>query len=207
MKKLRFGIFLLVFSLLASSPVFAQTNKKAELKRIDAYSKTIDAFVKKHKSPQLIFADVSDYDADKPEWRRYDSEREFEKARETVESYNTAYVWRKNGRIVMANFTLSSPSGDWAQYVYHYFRADGSAAKVESELRTFHGNLIVVQDFYLDPKGRVLKKTLKYLDLETQKPKKPSKDDLLDNGDNLYRVEYYKKTSKLPFTALLKGKK
>jgi hypothetical protein len=204
----KFGLFafLIVIFAFQSLFVFAQSSKKAEIRRIDAYCKTIDAFVKKYKSPHLVFADVSDDNEDKPKWKKYNSEKEFEKARETVESYDIAYVWRKTGKIIMTNFTLSSPSGDWAKFIYHYFREDGTLAKVESQLNTFYGNFSVVRDIYFDRKGKVLKKTLKYLDLETQKPKKPGKDDILDNGNNIEEF-YYKKTSNLPFAALLRKKR
>lgn len=178
--------------------VSAQTGKKAEIKRIDAYRKTLDSFVKKHKGPHFVFADVSDDNRNKPQWRRYNSEKEFEKARENFESYNIAYVWRKNGKTVMANFTFSSPSGDWSHYVFHYFREDGTLAKVEARLNTFYGNLTVLRNFYFNRQGKLLRKMTKYLDLETQKPKNPAKEEFYDN-----EVKIFKKTSKLPFNFLL----
>jgi hypothetical protein len=204
MKKFGLLAFLIViFSLLVS----AQTNKKAEIKLIDAYSKTVDAFVKKYKSPHLVFADVSDYETNsKPKWKKFASEKALEKFRETTETYSIAYNWQKNGKITKSNFTLFSPSGDWAQYVYHYFREDGTLAKAESEMRTFNGDLIVIQDFYFDAKGKLLKKTVKYLDLQTEKPIKPTKEFLENNAGFVDDVEYFKRTSKLPFASLLRKK-
>ena len=178
--------------------VSAQTGKKAEIKRIDAYCKTLDSFVKKYKGAHLVYADVSDYNENKPQWRKYNSEKEFEKARETVESYNIAYIWRKNGKIVMTNFTFSSPSGDWAHYIHHYFREDGTIAKVEAQLNTFYGNMTVLRQFYFNRKGSLLRKTTKNLGLETQTPKKSEGQDFYDN-----EVKIFKKTSKLPFASLL----
>jgi hypothetical protein len=189
----------LFFIIIFCNFVSAQTGKKAEIKRIDAYCNTLDSFVKKYKSPHLIFADVSDYNQNKSQWRKYNSEKEFEKAREKVESYDTAYVWRKNNKIVMANFTLSSPSGDWAHYIHHYFREDGTLAKIEARLNTFYGNMTVLRTFYFNRKGSLLRKTTKYLDLETQKPKKAGEQDFNDN-----EVKIFKKTSKLPFISLLR---
>jgi hypothetical protein len=182
--------------------VSAQIGEKAEIKRIDAYCKTLDSFVKKYKSPHLVFADVSDYNQNKSLWRKYNSEKEFEKAREKVESYDTAYVWRKNNKVVMANLTLSSPSGDWAHYIYHYFREDGTLAKIEARLNTFYGNMTVLRWFYFNRKGSLLRKTTKYLDLETQKPKKAGEQDFNDN-----EVKIFKKTSKLPFNSLLRKRR
>jgi hypothetical protein len=204
MKKTKICIFLLAFFAFLISNVSAQTNKKAEIKRIDAYVKTLDALSKKSKGPHIVFADMSeDYNANQPKWRKFNSEKEFEKAREATELYATAYVWLgKNGRVGVSNFTFSSPSGDWAHFVFHYFREDGSLAKVEAQLNTFYGDITVLRDFYFDRRGRLLRKTTKYLDLETKKPKKPADGDFYDN-----EVRIYKKTANLPFAALMRKKR
>lgn len=208
MSKLFFLTFLTVFLLFHPSPVFTQTAKKAEIKRIDAYCKTVDTFVKRYRNPQLIYADTSDYnETDKPKWRKFASEKILEKFRENTETYSIAYNWQKNGKIIKSNFTLFSPSGDWAQYVYHYFREDGTLAKAESEMRTFNGDLIIVQNFYFNRKGKFLQKTVKYLDLQTQKPIKPSKEFLENKADFSDDADYFKNTGKLPFANLLKKRK
>jgi hypothetical protein len=190
---------------LAILPIQAQTNKNAEIKRIDSYVKTLDAFVKNRK-PHLIFADTSDYEAEsKPQWQKFASEKALEKFREEQrETYAIAFNWRQKGKIVKTNFTLFSPSGDWTQYVFHNFRPDGSLAHAQSEMRTFNGDLIIIQDFYFDRRGRLLKKSVKYRDLQTQKPIKPTKEFLETRGNFSNDVEYYKKVSKLPFVNLLK---
>ncbi len=200
-KSLSLVIFILAFLALHSNFTFAQTRKANEIKQINTYCKTIDAFIKRHKKPQLIFADISDYNDDsKTKWRKFASEKALEKA----ETYSIAYNWRRNGKIIHSNFTLFSPSGDWVEYVYHYFREDGTLAKAEQEMRTFNGDLIVIQDFYFDRKGKLLKKSIKYLDLRTHKPIKPTKEFLANNEDFTKYKDYYKKTSKLPFAKLLK---
>ena len=201
--KNRAFFFVLVFAL-SILPVAAQTGKTAEIKRIDAYVKMLDALVKKNKAPHLIFADTSDYDdGSKPKWQKFADEKALEKFRtETSETYTIAFNWLQRGRIVRSNFTLFSPSGDWTQYVFHNFRADGSLAHAQTEMRTFNGDLIVTQDFYHDRRGRLLKKTVKYRDLITDKPVKPTREFLKNNADWLSDVEYYKKTSLLPFANL-----
>lgn len=188
---------------------FAQTNKKAEIRRIEAYCKTIDAFVKRNKTPHLVFADISDYNDDsKEKWRKFASAKALEKYRETTaETYKIAYNWRKNGKLIHSAFTLSSASGDWAQYVYHYFRTDGTLAKVKSELRTFYGDLIVLQTLHFDKKGRLLRKTIQYKDLRTGKPTKPEKEYLEGTTDFVGGKDYFKKVSKLPFAKLLRQKR
>jgi hypothetical protein len=104
--------------------------------------------------------------------------------------------------VVGSNFTEFSPSGDWTQYTFHYFRPDGTLAKVEAELRSFYGDWIVTRNYYFDASGRRIKKTARYLDLNTKKPKKPTKD-ITDDTNGTFAVTYYKKVGKLPFAGLL----
>lgn len=184
----------------------AQTSKTAEIKRIKAYCKTVDSFVNRNKKPQLVFADISQ--TDKPKWRKFASEKALQNYRDkTSETYSISYNWRKNSKLIHSNFTFFSESGDWSQYVYHYFRTDGTLARVDSDLRTFYGDLIVLQTLYFDSKGKLLRKTIEYQDLTTKKPKKPSKEFLKDNADFVNGVDYFKKTSKLPFAHLLRQNK
>ena len=53
---------------------------------------------------------------------------------------------------------------------------------------------------------QIIKKSVKYLDLQTQKPIKSTKEFLETGGDFSNDVEYFKKTSKLPFASLLRRK-
>ena len=198
-------LFFFVIFALSFLPAAAQTNKNAEIKRINDYVKRTDAFTKRYKNPQLIYADISDYNDDsKSKWRKFASEKALEKFREQTETYTIAYNWLQKGKIIKSNFTLFSPSGDWTNYVYHHFREDGSLARAESEMRTFNGDLIIIQDFYFDRQGRLLKKTVKYLDLQTKKPIKQTKEFLAGKAEFSDDVEYYKKTSKLPFANLVR---
>ena len=94
MKKLSFTIWPVLFFLASSSGLFGQTSKSAEVKNIDAYCKTVDAVRLKGKSPELVFADVSDYNdsgKDKPNWRKFASEKTLDKFREKSETYSIAY--------------------------------------------------------------------------------------------------------------------
>ena len=125
--------------------------------------------------------------------------------RENSETYSIAYNWRTKSSITSSVLTLFSPSGDWAQYLTHYFRPDGTAAKVTTEMRTFNGDYIIIREMYFDQRGKLLKKSSKYLDLTTQKPKKPTKEMLVENSD-FFKAEYYKKVSALPFYSLTKIK-
>ncbi len=208
MKKLNLAILVIAFFTLQSSLIFAQANKLVTAKRvkqtdkkvkpIEAYAKKIENFVKAEKKPHLVIADVSDFNKDeKPIWKKYASEAEFEKARETQESYEIAYIWNKNNKPVAVNFTYSSPSGDWAQYVYYIFREDGSVARADRELRTFMGDIIVNRIYIYDETGKLLKETKTFRDLETQKPVKATKN--FQDMD----VKIYKSINTLPFASML----
>lgn len=197
MKKIAAVRLLVAFLFALSSGVFAQT---AEIRRIDAYVRSTDAA--KTKRPELVFADVSDYTTnEKAKWRKFASEKALDKHRNRTEVYTIAYAWRKAGKLVASNFTLSSPSGDWVKYVYHHFRRDGTLARVESDYRTFNGDFMVVRQRYFDRAGKQIKNSVKFLDLKTRKPKGASSGVMGDDSDD---VDYYKTTSKLPFASLVK---
>jgi hypothetical protein len=199
MRKL--GWLTLLVAALAPGIVLAQKNQA--VKDIDAYCKNIDAAVKKRKEPDRVFADTASETSKHERWKSFASTKALEKFRKRQEVYTTAYNWLSSGKIVGSNFTLSSPSGDWAKYVYHWFRADGTLAREESEYRTFMGDFIVIRRRYFDTKGRHLKSSVRFLDLTTGKPKDAGEGVM---GDDPKEVDYYKKTSELPFAGLLKKK-
>jgi len=195
-------ILLILFIFICSGFVFAQADKTVEVKTIDAYVKKIDALVKRNKGPQLVFADTSQ--TARTKWRQFASEKALEKFREKTETYEIIYAWQQTGKIVETSTTLFSGSGDWVHYIYHYFREDGTLAKVETDLRSFYGDIIIEQEFYYDKNGKQLKKAVRYRDLKTKKFKKVDpKSDYL----SLAKFDTYKTTRKLPFAHLLKKKK
>ena len=189
-------LFALLFLLIFVSFTFGQNRRTKEIREINSYVKSVSTYIDKSSKKLKIYADVSK--TEKPKWRKFDSEKTFEKFRENVEVYTIAYVWRKRNKIVEANFTFSSGSGDWAHYVFYSFREDGTIAKIKAELRTFYGHIIVIRNLYFDRNGNQIKKTIQYRDLETGKPKTPN-DDFIDEKINIYKT-----TKKLPFIKLLK---
>jgi hypothetical protein len=175
-----------------------QAQSPAGIAAIEAYVRQMDAYVKRNSRRGRLFADTSDYTAANvpPRWQEFRNKRELERA----EVYSAATVWSNTaGDIVVAEFSLSSPSGDWAQYNTYYYRNDGTLAKRHSELRTFMGDLIVIRDRLYDPTGKMLQTRTRYLDLTTRKPKKAAEGSFQDMP-----IELYAKTSSLPFYALLK---
>lgn len=177
--------------------IFAQSDKTREIRQINSYVRKLSVFVEKNPKSLEIYANVSQ--TEKPKWKKFKSETAFEKFRKNKEVDEVAYVWRKSGKVVAANFTFSSASGDWAHYIFHRFRENGSLAKVEADLRTFYGRISVARNFYFDNNGKLLRKTAQYRDISTDKSKKPG-EDFIDE-----EVYIFKKVSKLPFAELLKS--
>lgn len=186
--------------LLLAASGFAQS--AAQISRIDSYVATVKRISNSNRQPKIVVADTADYEQEKSDWKKFDSEKALEKYREEKgETYSIAYNWKKQGKLVATNFTDFSPSGDWSQYTFHYFREDGSLAKVEAELRTFYGDYIALRNYYFDEKGKRIKTTTRYLDLNTNKPKKMSKN-MMDPDS--FKPEIYKSVDKLPFASLVK---
>jgi hypothetical protein len=201
MKVLIASVLIAIFALAG----YSQSKTAAVVRKIDLYSRSVDQIMKRRKAPDLIIADVSDHDTDEPKWQIFKSEKELETFRETAETYTIANNWRNRGTLVSSLFTSFSPSGDWAKYVTHYFRPDGSAAKITTEMRTFNGEYIIIRNMYFDAKGKLLRKSSQYRDLVTKKPKKPTAE-MLDENSEFYKAKYYKKVNLLPFYSMTKTK-
>lgn len=182
----------------SAAPSAPAQSKSTNIASIEAYSKTVDQFIKRNKKAARIFANVaSDNEQAKDLWREFKTEKARDKA-DTGDNLNeNAYVWLKGGKLVGANFTFQSPSRDWAHFVMYYYREDGTLAKTESTLNTFYGNVTIKRNTYYAPNGKPLHTTTRYLDLNTQKPIKP-KGDFFDEP-----TPVYSKVSALPFHHLL----
>ncbi len=204
MRSIAFAVGLAVLSFTSMAfDVSAQAKISHAVKKIDAYSKTVDTIREKAKMPSSIFADTANDNGDAEIWQRFTSESALEARRTANEVYTIAYNWLDRGRVIASNFTLSSPSGDWVKYNFHYFRPDGTLALVKSDYRTFMGDVRVLRRRYFDTSGKQISQTHKILDLKTQKPKRAPGGVIGDDPDE---VDYYLTTARLPFAELLKGK-
>jgi hypothetical protein len=188
-------LLILGFSL---SPAAQST--ASQIKAINSYCKQIDAIQERRKSPELVYANIADVNSSKDKWRKFASEKALEKFREKSEAYDIAYNWRSGGKLIASNFTHSSPSGDWVNYVNHCFRKDGTVARVETDYRTFNGDWKIISTRYFNSAGRQISSSIKYLDLQSGKPKDAS-DGVM--GDAESRAAYYRSVRKLPFATLL----
>lgn len=200
MKKL---FLILIVLACASTAVFSQktvTNNTADVKEVEAYVKKIEAYVKRTPKPHLIFADTASQESTRSRWKKFASEKALETQRAKNETYEIAYCWLQNGKVVETSTTLFSASGDWAQYVYHYYRPDGTLAKVESDFRSFNGDIIIEKAHFYNKAGKQIKTTTQYRDLKTRKFKKV---DAKSGIPAMGKFDVYKTVKKLPFAHLL----
>lgn len=196
--KNRSALFLVGVIFAAAVSASGQARTARSIKVIDKYAASIDKTVDSRSRPDIVAADTAAIDAAKPAWKIFDSVDALEKAGTEDDTYTIAYSWKKDDKLVASRFTYSSPSGDWAEFVFHYFRADGSLARVDAELRTFTDDCVIRQSFYFNSSGKSLKRTRRYFDLNTDKPRKPCL------GANALKFEYFKTAAALPFAASLK---
>jgi hypothetical protein len=73
----------------------------------------------------------------------------------------------------MVYTTATSDSGDWVQYVNYTFGKNGRLVKLERDLRTFIGNMQIIETLYYGCSGEQIKRSIKSLDRETKAPAKP----------------------------------
>jgi len=112
----------------------------------------------------------------------------------------SAYVWLKDGKLVVAKMSFTSSSGDWYHFVTYYFRDDGTLGKIHAQLNTFAapgGGVSVVREKFYGADGKLLHATTRYLDLQSQRPRKRA--DFMDQP-----IPVYKTVRDLPFAKLLR---
>jgi hypothetical protein len=188
---------LVVFLIVLLAPVVAQGQtptkpRNAEIAAIALYAKEIEQFTKRNPRKKRMFGNVAGEEDKGDKWQEFKSAKKLED--ENLDE--SAYVWLKDGKTVVAYFSFTSQSGDWYHYVTYYFRADGTLAKIHSQLNTFYGDTSVVRDKYYSSNGKRLRATTRYLDLQTQKPTKHP--DFQDEP-----IPIYLTVRKLPFFKLL----
>jgi hypothetical protein len=171
--------------------------QKTGLTAIGSYAKSIDQFTKRNPSKRRIFGIVPGAE-DKP-----DKWAEFKTVRQTVQANleDSAYVWVRDGKVVVAKFSVTSASGDWYHYVDYYFRADGTLAKIHAQLNTFagpDGGISVIRDKVYSSRGKLLHTATWYRDLQSQKPRK--RGEFMDQP-----IPVYKSVRDLPFSKLLRS--
>lgn len=189
------SIFLIASIFVFIGQIHSQTETVTQ---IENYVKSVSRLTKNKK--QRIFADTSS--DENANWQEFKTETLRENA-DTGDNLNqNAYVWLENKKIVVVVFTFQSSSRDWAHFVNYYFRPNGTLAKVEAKLNTFYGNMTIERNYYVNTKGKILIKNIKYRDLSSQKP--ISNDDVKKRFFYDEGIKVFKTVSSLPFIKLIK---
>src|SRR6266849_3538362 len=142
--------------------------KTAELASTNAYVKQVDWFRKSNNKRRRLFGNVGN---EKDDWREFKGK--VAKGQTQPEDLNeAAYVWTRRGKVVAVGFEFQSDSRDWGHFVTHYFREDGTLAKIHARLNTFYGDVTRIRDQYYSSNGKLLRTITRYGDIQTQKPKK-----------------------------------
>lgn len=185
----------------ASAAGAAQSNQ-SDIVSIENYARGLDGYVKRNARAARYFADTASYETEnaRARWQEFRTKSALDSAWQNGKTYTSSNVWfNQTGELVVALFSFSSPSGDWAQYMTNYYRKDGTLAKSRAELRTFMGDIIRINDRFYDGKGKLIKEQTRFLDLKTRRPKRVNKDEFMDMEAPLYA-----NTNALPFYRLLK---
>jgi hypothetical protein len=104
-----------------------------------------------------------------------------------------AEVLFNGGLPLVADFVLTSDSGDWVLFATYYFRRDGSLAQQQERLNTFYGNAQVLRARVFGCGGKLLKSRSEHRDLKSKKLKK-AEPEFIDE-----RAPRIRNTGDLPF--------
>ncbi len=169
-----------------------KTPKELLVEEIQKYCSSIDGHGVK-RPPDAIVAMAVAGDPPAVGWQRFQSEDELQNMWKKDGTDDAAYIWFTEGKILFTAYTLQSNSGDWAVYARYCFRGDGAIASIESELRTFEGNISAQRKWFFDSNGEIVQFSETFADLTTDKPTQP--------GEGFYNQEtpIYKKVTELPY--------
>ena len=186
---------MILLGLFLVSPAVGARSTAAEVRQVSRYCKQVDSYVREHPSAFVNLRRGSGVNNDGDgKWRRWPKAR----AAEAVDSNGDARLWRRDGKIVFVTFLLQSGSRDWALYVSNYYRLDGTLAKIESELRTFYGNVSVERDWLYRPDGSLISFKARCFKLPGREPAQ------LDDNFIDIPVPLYPTVAHLPFQSLLR---
>lgn len=181
----------------ASTSLFAQGHDKSVAEQT-RYCKTVYEFTQSNP-PNVFLAEVEPASSkSRARWREFPTKEELEKDEHHL---NAALVWLRDSKIVAANLTISSGSGDWFQYGDYCFDSDGRLAEVKEELRTSYGSIVAKRTYVYDGTGKLLEKIEKFTEFDNTTPKQPNEDFI----DEILPI--YLRSDDLPFIQVLRQKK
>lgn len=137
----------------------------------NSYCTEAKSFARQHHGSALLFSAVpKNTDPARDHWHRVDSPGEFASVARNGNS--TAMATLRHGRLEYLQAVFQNQFGDSRLDVDYCFRPDGTLARLHSQLRSFHGDMIVVRDMSFDREGARLANRRQSFDLQTGKPRK-----------------------------------
>jgi hypothetical protein len=85
---------------------------------------------------------------------------------------STASVSMHRGKVAEVNATFQNQFGDSTLHVAYCYRADGTLARLHSDLKSYHGGMEVVRTMSFDEAGQRRSNEMQSFDLQTGQPKK-----------------------------------
>lgn len=189
-------LFAFISVTFVSAPLWSQTTS-SRISTIDRLAAILDSAMARDTDHILIFADTTDYTSDSiPHWIQFPNHEALDT--DYHEVCGQANYYKAKDTTVEIFFFDDSPSRDWAYNISAYYRADGSLAKVDADLRTFYGNVSAETIRYYDDSGKILKQTKTFRDIHTNKRLRNKHPDYTDEP-----LEIFHRIKDLPFYRLL----
>jgi hypothetical protein len=175
--------------------------RPAEVESIDAYVRGIDLLVDSGDEQGgrfRVFAQLAPRGR-APAWREFADETALD---DTVTSEQPptvvrARVFLRAGSVAAVYASVAAEDG--VVWTDHYFRADGTLAKLETRWRTLGGELQMARERFFDSAGQVLWSWVEFLDLAAGTPLPRLRPGLTEP-----KPDVYLRVDRLPYHGLLK---
>lgn len=179
-----------------AAPGSDSASPQAQVAETQVLAAGIERYASAHPKAARLFVDTNDDPREQaPQWREFSAAKAV-----TGDHYSSANVWARGGKTILADMTFDAASGDWSRSASYFFRPDGTLAKLDTTLSTFHsedGHPLRVREVrFYDAAGRVLSTSTTYRDAKTSKLKKSA-------SYHKNEPPLYSRVSRLPFYALL----
>jgi len=176
--------------------------RPAAVESIDAYVRGIDLLVDSDAEQRghfRVFAHFASPRTKVPSWREFADENALDETlkAEQPPTVVLARVFLRAGSV--AAVYASAAGEDGVVWTDHYFRADGSLAKLETRWRTLGGELQMTRERFFDPAGQVLWSWVEFVDLAAGSPVPR-----LRPGLSEPKTDVYLRVDRLPYHSLLK---
>jgi len=153
----------------------------------------------RQREPDVVFGLAGSGEVQRRKWQRFTSVPKLQKYWDSNRPGDAAFVWVRGHELIAVQLTLQDDSADWVNRALYCFREGDTTAQITSELRTFYGQMIVRRKWILNAEGHVLRATEEFLDLSTEKPKRP------DESFTDQKTPIYRKVADFPFYPILRG--